>query len=1207
LDSCGGLHKAELKIAAPELEHRCAEQAARWTAERSALLSETAARLLATADPQGVVDDLFRKVMGFLDCDAFLNYLLDEKSGRLQLNACAGVPQETVNRIQWLDRCVSICGRVVCESRPITAEFLQSCDAPEAALVKSLGLEAYCCHPLMAQGRVAGTLSFGTRSRQSFSPAEVEVMGAVANLVSMAIGRILGEKALRAAEARFRGIYEHALAGIAIADREGNLVQCNPAFCALVGYTQDELIGALFSSLIHPEDRARDVGLWRGLLAKEACSFEVEGRYVKKNGQPVWVRKTVSSLPDEDGAPAFFLALAVNITERKQAEEALREGEAKLARDAAALQRLNEASSRLWRAQTLQEGLDEMLGAAIELLGADRGNIRLFDPSRRVLRLVAQRGFDPAFLSPFGEATIDAHTAFAASLFLGERVVIDDVEADERCAPYRHLVSKAGIRAFQSTSLVARDGIPIGVLSTHFRNPHRPSEQDLQRLDLYARQAADFIERCRAEERLRESEARYRMLHESLRDAYVQCSMDGRIVECNEIYCRMLGYSYEEIRALTYQELTPERWYEFEEGIVQEQILLRGYSDVYEKEYRRKDGSIIPVELRTILSREAGQPKAMWAIVRDISDRKRAEAALKASEKRFRATFENAAVGVAHASPDGKWLLVNRRLCEILGYTAEELLKKTIQDVTHPADFEADLAQIRSVIADEIDSFGMEKRFLRKDGSVVWTRITTACVRNADRSVDYAIGIIEDISDQKRIEEVQRRQARLLDLSREAIFSWNLGGAIESWNEGAAALYGYSREEAVGRISHELLATWHPEGMAAIVSQLEKNGQWCGELIHRAKDGCFVIVESSHQVLREGQDKLVLETNRDITDRKAAEEQLRQSEERYRGIFEKAGTGIAITDLDGRFQSCNPAYSAMLGYTEEELRALNFSDLIHPDDRDANMIEIRRLVSEDIPSFEVFNRYLGKSGKPLWAHKHVSLLRDSAGRPANIVALVTDMTERKQYENQIKMLLREVNHRAKNMLALVQAIARQTAAANPDDFVERFGERVRSLATSQDLLVKHEWKGVDLGELVRLQLAHFKDSMGSRIEVRGPSLLISSSAAQTIGMALHELSTNAGKYGALSGGEGRIEVDWRLESPNGGEAQFLMCWRELCGPPVAAPKRSGFGSTVIGPMAKIGLNAEIELIYGEGGLNWRLACPAVNVLERSAALPDPRV
>ena len=125
------------------------------------------------------------------------------------------------------------------------------------------------------------------------------------------------------------------------------------------------------------------------------------------------------------------------------------------------------------------------------------------------------------------------------------------------------------------------------------------------------------------------------MLHESLRDVFVQVAMDGRIVECNALYCEMLGYSPEELSTLTYRALTPERWHPLEDAIVREQILPRGYSDVYEKEYRRKDGTIIPVELQTNLARDAaGQPSAMWGIVREIATRKRTEEALREADRR---------------------------------------------------------------------------------------------------------------------------------------------------------------------------------------------------------------------------------------------------------------------------------------------------------------------------------------------------------------------------------------------------------------------------------------------------------------------------------------------------------------------------------------------------------------------------------------------
>jgi PAS domain S-box-containing protein len=347
---------------------------------------------------------------------------------------------------------------------------------------------------------------------------------------------------------------------------------------------------------------------------------------------------------------------------------------------------------------------------------------------------------------------------------------------------------------------------------------------------------------------------------------------------------------------------------------------------------------------------------------------------------------------------------------------------------------------------------------------------------------------------------------------------------------------------------------------------------------------------------------------RDVTEVHSAEVALRESEERFRGIFENAATGIAIMDLEGRFQSCNPAYAAMLGYTEEELRKLKCADLIHAGDRDASNLQQNRLLASEIPSFEIVSRYFSKGGNVLWGHRHNSLLRDAANRPAHIVALVTNMTKHKEHEDQIRLLMREVNHRSKNLLSVVQGVAHQTIAANPEDFLMRFGERVQALAANQDLLVKNEWKGVGLDELVRSQLAHFEDLIGTRIEIRGPALFVTAPAAQAIGMALHELATNAGKYGALADGDGRVGIEWGLEREDARAQTFVMAWREQGSHPVAPPSKRGFGSTVICEMAELSLDAKVNLNIPATGLNWRLQCPALRVLaeDKSALLDESK-
>jgi two-component sensor histidine kinase len=167
-------------------------------------------------------------------------------------------------------------------------------------------------------------------------------------------------------------------------------------------------------------------------------------------------------------------------------------------------------------------------------------------------------------------------------------------------------------------------------------------------------------------------------------------------------------------------------------------------------------------------------------------------------------------------------------------------------------------------------------------------------------------------------------------------------------------------------------------------------------------------------------------------------------------------------------------------------------------------------------------------------------------------------------------------------------------AREPEDFVECFTERIQALAANQDLLIDSEWHGVDIEDLVHAQLAHFADLVGSRIGLGGPRLCLSPAAAQAIGLALHELATNAGKYGALSVDAGRIDVGWRLDGD-----VFAMSWSERDGPLVLPPERRGFGSTVVESMVKRTVDGEVELDYAPAGLVWRLACPAANALELS--------
>lgn len=206
---------------------------------------------------------------------------------------------------------------------------------------------------------------------------------------------------------------------------------------------------------------------------------------------------------------------------------------------------------------------------------------------------------------------------------------------------------------------------------------------------------------------------------------------------------------------------------------------------------------------------------------------------------------------------------------------------------------------------------------------------------------------------------------------------------------------------------------------------------------------------------------------------------------------------------------------------------------------------------------------------------------------------------------QIALLMKEVNHRSKNLLGLIQAIARQTSAGDPKDFSESFGRRLSSLSASQDLLVKNKWQDVELSDLLKAQLAYFEDLLDKRIILSGPKTFLDAANAQTMSMAIHELATNATKYGALSNDSGLVHISWRCAGLPP-DKTFHLDWVESGGPPVAEPQSKGFGSKVTGMMVQMSLEGEIERRFAPEGFSWHLTCPhrklAAQVAETSAII-----
>lgn len=232
-----------------------------------------------------------------------------------------------------------------------------------------------------------------------------------------------------------------------------------------------------------------------------------------------------------------------------------------------------------------------------------------------------------------------------------------------------------------------------------------------------------------------------------------------------------------------------------------------------------------------------------------------------------------------------------------------------------------------------------------------------------------------------------------------------------------------------------------------------------------------------------------------------------------------------------------------------------------------------------------------------WLDMHVEPLRNDAGDIVGIAGASVDMTERKENEAHLRLLLRELTHRSKNLLAVIQAMARQTAshAGSMDSFLHQFGARLQALAASHDLLVRESWYGASVDELVRSQLAMYLDREEEQVAIDGPAVALKPEAAQNLGLALHELAINAARFGALSVSGGRLSIAWDWHDRDGEQA-LALDWHERFGPPVKPRSKHGFGSMMIERNLARALDAEVALEFDPDGLRCRVVIPASQIL-----------
>ena len=330
---------------------------------------------------------------------------------------------------------------------------------------------------------------------------------------------------------------------------------------------------------------------------------------------------------------------------------------------------------------------------------------------------------------------------------------------------------------------------------------------------------------------------------------------------------------------------------------------------------------------------------------------------------------------------------------------------------------------------------------------------------------------------------------------------------------------------------------------------------------------------------------------------------LRDSEATYRSALAAGRMGAWETDFAAKTRTWSPEGMALFGIDLADGRGVvggdadEFRAALHPDDR--HLVQQFHDLAHRQDSFEAEYRIVRPDGAILWLSGRGQVVARAAdGTAHRLISIVADITDRKAAEDHIQFLMHEMTHRSKNLLTVIQSIARRTArtAGTIAEFEDRFGQRLQGLAASHDVLLDKGWRGAPLVDLVREQLVPFVDPKSARVELNGPDVVVTAPAAQAIGLALNELATNAMKYGALSVAEGRIIIFWTFDSDEPEPRPLLLQWTEQGGPAVTPPTHKGFGHMVIHDMIARSLNGEVELAYAPQGLTWVVSIPVANLV-----------
>lgn len=539
------------------------------------------------------------------------------------------------------------------------------------------------------------------------------------------------------------------------------------------------------------------------------------------------------------------------------------------------------------------------------------------------------------------------------------------------------------------------------------------------------------IQNFRNESMLRNDFLECQSAFNSMSDVFTRADINGICQIISPSVYQLIGYTQEEVLGKNLADFyaNPD-----ERQLMVQSLLDRKETQNFHFDIVHKDRRKISVSSNTkVVFDEKGKPKWVEGNIRDITQQKKSREALLESNKLFRATFEQAAVGIAHVAPDGLFRRLNQKFCEIVGYQQDELLSMTLQDITHPEDLGKDIQNVQELLEGKFPHYQMEKRYFKKGGDIIWVSLTVSLVKNKNGEPDYFVSVIEDITQRKHTEHhLREREAMLstlLNAPLSIILLIDLKGIVLNINEEGASRFDKKPAEIIGCDIFEFL----PKNVARLRRQYANQVINTGKFVHFTDEHNGRYLDTSiYPILGDDGTSVVSLAvfSSDITD-------LKKAETEHDKLFNVSFDLLCIAGMDGYFKELNPAWENTTGYSREELYAQPFNEFIHPEDKEKTWYEIERLSKGEV-TLDFENRYIKKSGEALvlsWTA--IALPEENL-----IYCIARDITKRKQAEN----LAQEYQSRLKKLtfeLTLSEEKVRKQIAVDLHDHVGQMLSSIR--------------------------------------------------------------------------------------------------------------------------------------------------------------------